>query len=423
MTRWSLARTLRSYTAYHPIILWIVGGTLLTRFTSFMVMPFMAIYMKVHTGASTGVIGLAIGAAALTSMSLGLIGGTLADKYGRKGLMIAALIINIFTMIGYANARHILIFFVLSIGSGLTRVLFEPSSKSMLTDLATERERSNVFALRYTAINIGAAVGPIVGGYFGTVSTGWTFYLCALANLIYLCFVIAKFPGQKNASIFRSNDGGTPIVSTPFSFLHTVQTLLFDRALLLFLIAAFLSSFGYSQIDTTLPQAFALTMDPTRAAALFGVILSSNAIEVVILQMPIARLVGRMGLVQSMMLGQLIFAIGYIVMGIAHSTQADLVAMFIITLGEIIIFPQNSQYISELAPPTMRASYFGAWSLADLGTFMGPWLGGMVLPWSGRALLFSMVGVGVGIGIPFLHWSNNHWHRTRSVVKNSLTIE
>ena len=34
---------------YHPIVWWIVAGTMLTRFTSFMVMPFMALYMKLHT--------------------------------------------------------------------------------------------------------------------------------------------------------------------------------------------------------------------------------------------------------------------------------------------------------------------------------------------------------------------------------------
>jgi hypothetical protein len=76
----------KTYASYHRLIWWIEGGTLFTRFTSFMVLSFMAIYMKIHTGAGSGTIGLALGCSALTLMSLGLVGRTLAGKYGRKQL-------------------------------------------------------------------------------------------------------------------------------------------------------------------------------------------------------------------------------------------------------------------------------------------------------------------------------------------------
>ena len=318
------------WTLYHPLVWWSVAGTMLTRFTSFMVMPFMALYMKSHTPASASTIGLAIGCAALTSMLFGLIGGSLSDRFGRKQLMVIGLILNVLVMVGYANARTIFVFFLLSIGSGLTRVLFEPASQALMAEVTAPERRASVYAVRYWAINVGAAAGPIVGAYFGTVATGWTFYLAALANLLYLAVIIFVFPNK----VTTSSGASTP----SFSFVRTFRTVLYDKALLLFLVATFLSNIGYSQLETTLPQSMALTMNPARAAALFGIVLSSNAIEVVLLQLPISKLSRRMGVVASMMVGQGVFALGYVALGYGTGLWSYLIAMFVLTIGEIIIF-------------------------------------------------------------------------------------
>lgn len=390
-------RLLTLWKSYHPIVWWIVAGTMLTRFTSFMVMPFMALYMKLHTHASTGTIGFAIGCAALTSMVLGLAGGSLSDRFGRKHIMVVAMILNVMVMVGYANARSVAIFFVLSIGTGLTRIMFEPASQALLTEVTSAERRSSVFAIRYWAINVGAAAGPIIGGYFGTVATGWTFYLSALANLLYLLVVLLVFPNR------QSHDSS----STTFSFRRAFQTVASDRALLLFLMAAFLSNVGYSQTETTLAQKMAMSMTPSRAAAVFGMVLSSNAIVVVFLQLPISKWTKRVGLVTSMMLGQGIFALSYVAFGYASELWTYLGAMLVLTIGEIIIFPQNNQYVSLLAPAHMRASYFGAWSMAQLGFFLGPWLGGWLLPHIGGRTLFILTGIVVALGIPFYRWSNS----------------
>ncbi|WAH38282.1 MDR family MFS transporter [Alicyclobacillus dauci] len=398
---------------YHPLVWWVVAGTMLTRFTSFMVMPFMALYMKTHTHAGAGTIGFSIGCAALTSMAFGLIGGSLSDRFGRKQLMIVAMVLNVLVMIGYANARNVAFFFILSICTGLTRVLFEPASQAMLADVTSLEKRASVFAMRYWAINVGAAVGPIVGGYFGTVSTGWTFYLSAFANFLYLGIVILKFP---------KGTGGVSGPSKSFSFRNTFRTVTYDKALLLFLIAAFLSNIGYSQMETTLPQVMSMSMDQTTAAAVFGIVLSSNAIEVVLLQLPMSKIAKRMGLVSSMMVGQAIFAVGYVATGFSSGLWSYLLAMFIITIGEIIIFPQNSQYISELAHEDMRASYFGAWSMAQLGFFVGPWLGGLVLPHFGGCVLFTTAGIIVAVGIPFYKWSNAKHVRKEKQVMDHVSV-
>lgn len=59
------------FQTYHPVVWWMIGATMMTKVTQFMVFPFMALYMSVHTHANPGVIGLAVGTGALTSTFFG----------------------------------------------------------------------------------------------------------------------------------------------------------------------------------------------------------------------------------------------------------------------------------------------------------------------------------------------------------------
>lgn len=374
---------------YHPVVWWLLGGTFLTRLTSFMVMPFMALYMGDHTHANQGVIGLAIGCAALTSMIASFFGGALADRLGRKPLMLLGMATSVVVMVGYANARAIAVFFLLSIGSGLTRAMFEPASQAVMAELTSLEQRGGVFALRYWAINLGAAVGPLVGGFFGTVATGWTFYLAALANFVYLTIIWFVVPATR------------PTSHVPSTMRQTFRVIAWDRALLLFLVAGLCSNLGYSQIESSLPQSMTLFLSPTAAGKLYGIVIASNAIEVVLLQLPITKLMDRMRLVTAMSVGQSIFAIGYLLMAFARSPWTYIAAMFVLTIGEIIVFPRNSQYTSLLARDDMRASYFGASSVVSLGFFLGPWFGGMVLHTAGPLGVFLTAAIIVGAGVPF----------------------
>jgi MFS family permease len=403
--------------SYHPLVWWVVGGTMLTTVTSFMVMPFMALYMAVHTKAAASTIGLVIGSAAITSVLFSLLGGSLSDRFGRKQMMLVSVALTILDMVGFANARSVWEFLVLSIFSGLSQALFQPATSALLTDVTAPEKRGDVFALRYWSINVGAAAGPILGGYFGTVATGWTFYLAAGTAFIYFVIIMIVFPGKKPAQA-ESASGG-------FLLRKAIEAIGKDKALFLFMIAGFASSLGYSQIDTNLPQHMAHTMDPLFAAKLFGLILASNAIEVVILQLPITRLVKRLSTISSMMTGQLIFAIGYLLIAFADAPWMYFVSMFVITVGEIVVFPQNSKYVSDLASETLRGAYFGASNMSYLGAFVGPWIGGMVLSRSGGMTLFIGAAIVVAAGTPFYRLSGNARNRvmTRKPVPHSKTVD
>lgn len=75
---------LKLFNRLHPLIRFLLIGTLVTRAAKAMTTPFLALYLHVETGADFGVIGLVIGLGYFSSTVGGVIGGTLSDKIGRK---------------------------------------------------------------------------------------------------------------------------------------------------------------------------------------------------------------------------------------------------------------------------------------------------------------------------------------------------
>jgi len=390
---------------YHPVVWWTITATALTRLTQFMVMPFMALYMAAHTQASAGIIGLAIGMGAASSTVFGFLGGMLADKYGRKGMMVMALFFNALVMSGYANARTVWEFFVLSALNGLTRTLFNPASQAMLADLTTVEQRKTVFAMRYWAINVGASVGPILGGYLGTVATGVTFYLAAGVSVLYAIVTWVVFPESKPQPSLQHK---------PFRFQSSLRLIFADNAFWIFMLGGLLVSIGYAQIESTLPQFMDRLVGSQAAVEMFAIVLTANAITVIFLQWPLMWLTNRLGTVRSMALGQFLFAIGFFLFGFSHNLTTFLGAMLVVTFGEIIEFPASSQYMSILASESARGTYFGAYSLRQIGFLLGPWLGGLLLETAGGKTLFTAIAILVALGIPLYAWSHTLLQKSKS---------
>jgi predicted MFS family arabinose efflux permease len=67
--------------------------------------------------------------------------------------------------------------------------------------------------------------------------------------------------------------------------------------------------------------------------------------------------------------------------------------MIVFTLGEILIVPAEYAQIDQISPANMRGTYYGAQSVSELGSFLGPWAGGMILSaYGGPAMFLVMAG-------------------------------
>ncbi len=84
--------------------------------------------------------------------------------------------------------------------------------------------------------------------------------------------------------------------------------------------------------------------------------------------------------------GLLVFA-GMAGFATAGSLWGFVAAMAVFSVGEVFIVPSEFAIIDRIAPDNRRGSYFGAQSFTQLGGFVGPYVGGVLLSvWNGTVM-------------------------------------
>jgi len=161
-----------------------------------------------------------------------------------------------------------------------------------------------------------------------------------------------------------------------------------------------LAALTYVQLNTTLGVYLRDFHDISVGS--YGYIMSLNAIMVVLLQFSTTRRVSRYPAMLMMALGTSLYAIGLSMFGVFDTYGLFLLAMVVVTVGEMIIEPVSQAAVSRLAPQDMRGRYmafFGfSWVFASA---TGPILAGGILDnfdprwlWYASGLI-GLMGVGV----------------------------
>ncbi|REE88578.1 putative MFS family arabinose efflux permease [Paenibacillus taihuensis] len=370
---------------YHPIVHSLLVGTILARAASSMSLPFLAIYLTKHTELGAGMIGLIIGAGSLAATVGGFVGGALSDQFGRRKIMLAALFGWTVVFLGFALSKSAALFFVFSLLNGLCRSFYEPVSQALMADLTPKERRMSVFSLRYLAINIGVSVGPLLGALFAAMGSTLPFIITSAIYFIYLCSLYSLLNRFGIKQIEGEQKAGS-------SFSMAWEAVKRDYVLRYYLIGGIVTAIGYSQMTVTLSQFVENKF--AEGVTLFAVMMSVNAITVVALQIPVSRWMEKFSVIGALTLGVSLYALGNVGFAFSVGWISFIVSMIVFTLGEIITYPAGSMLVDGIAPEGMRGSYYGAQSFSNLGHFIGPWIGGILLSrFSGSVLFTTMAFV------------------------------
>lgn len=394
---------MKSTLNFHPVVWTLLTGTIFTRAASSMALPFLALYLSGSQQVNPVLVGITIGLSPLSSTLGGFLGGYLSDRIGRKKVMLTAIVVWSLVYFGFALADHILLFMILNVLNGLCRSFFEPSSQAMMGDLTDSKLRKRVFSLRYTAINVGAAVGPLLGVYIAGFSSSLPFIITGIMYLLYGIALLVMLNMYQAAQISPEKK---------LNFTDTLKVVTGDRILLLFVLGGILVNIGYSQVDSSLPQY--LQSSFTDGVVLFSRLISLNAIMVIILQYPLSVLSEKWPVMKTIMVGCSLFAVGFAGFGLAPTPVWFIVAMVIVTIGEIFVFPSTSVFIDMIAPEGRRGTYFGASQFRSIGNFTGPIIGGWLLVEANGHWLFVIIGFIILSSILFYSSGNKRFSKLKT---------
>jgi MFS family permease len=143
------------------------------------------------------------------------------------------------------------------------------------------------------------------------------------------------------------------------------------------------------------------------SAAQYGMLLSINAIIVVFFQFAVTRRLEKYKPLLMMAAGSILYAIGFAMYGFVPTYALFIVAMIIITIGEMVVSPFQQSIVAGFAPEQMRGRYMAVSGLSwSISFTVGPYFAGLILDSANPNLLWAfcgLVGMLAAIGFAVLN--------------------
>ncbi|MBQ0825132.1 MFS transporter [Streptomyces tagetis] len=143
---------------------------------SFMVLPFMSVFLHERLGMGLGAVGVVLALASLVQFSGGIVGGAVAERIGLRRTMLWALVIR---TAGFVGLLLTLLWPPLAVAALLLTccgaALYLPANKAYLVHGVDDARRPAFLSAGNAALNAGMAVGPLIAGPFVLSRPGWLF--------------------------------------------------------------------------------------------------------------------------------------------------------------------------------------------------------------------------------------------------------
>lgn len=351
----------------------VLSGTLLARTSYFMAWPYLIIFLYQDYNATALEVGGMLAASGLVGVFTGLYSGYLSDKFGRKWVMIAGSAIAALAYSGIGVANEIWQFFVLLTLCGLMRPMIEAPAKAVIGDnLSDVKDRELALNIRYFVLNLGGAIGPLIGITLALAAPQQLFIVTGITYLLFGAWLWLSF--LRCPETTQGEGGEIP------DFKATVKVIAHDKIFQILLIANLIMMFVYAQLESSLPQVLVRSSLPD-AATLIATLVLVNTLTIIVFQFPMLKLMERFPLFMRTRIGMLLMGLGQVAFIVTPENWVLGWALgcFIVSLGEVIAFPTLSVQIDQLAPEHLRGSYFGAAAIYSLGFAIAPLVGGAML--------------------------------------------
>ncbi|MBV7525597.1 Multidrug resistance protein MdtH [Pseudomonas fluorescens] len=375
-------------TSYSPLIRRLLICSLTIVVSRAITSPLLTLFVSDKLGLNQQDVGLLLGIAVFVATLLSLYGGYIIDRFEKRRLLILSMASSAVGLVLLTFAENLYLTTITLIVTETASSLFLIGSKAILSDNLPVGQRAKAFSLSYTLTNIGYAVGPMLGVLIAGAFASAPFLIAAAIAFfsIFLMTGIAKDPAR------------SPVGGQGQSFLKTLITLKNDRTLILFTAGCLLSTVVHGRFTFYLSQYLLVTSNPQNTMEIMAALLACNAISVILLQYQIGRFLKREQLRQWIVAGTGLFILGLIGFSLADSLVSWCVAMFIFTLGEIIIYPAEFLFVDTLAPEELRGSYYGAQNLAALGGALSPVICGFMLMHTPAPTMFYALSALAALG-------------------------
>jgi DHA1 family tetracycline resistance protein-like MFS transporter len=315
-------------------------------------------------GAGVQALGMSAMAYALASTVAAPFVGMLADRFGRRPVILFSLAAYALAFTGYLFAASSLLLIVLRGLAGAFTAGLLPAMTSIVGDLAPEERRAQWIGILSGGASIGWITGPVLGGLlYDHFGYGVPFAGSIVMAVIALLLAVFLIPETHTPAAHPSRPRQ--------AWKRSLQALPTLRIFTLLMVVSLGVMFAWAFIE---PQfMFYVYDDLSWTSSQLGLVMSTYGIACMIGEFTLGQLSDRLGRKPVLVLGLALFSAQFLGL-VLFRNPLWIVGSFILAgLGNALYDPALSALIIDLTPPEHTAGVLGFKGTAgSLGSMLGP---------------------------------------------------
>jgi MFS transporter, DHA1 family, multidrug resistance protein len=331
-------------------------------------------------GAGVEALGISAMAYALTSTIAAPFFGMLADRFGRRPIILLSLSAYVLAFSGYLFAASAWVMILLRGLAGVFTAGLIPAITSSVSDLSSEDRRAQWIGI----VNGGASAGWIIGPFFGGLLYDRFGYMVPFTASIVMA------AGALLLALFLIPETYTPSARSGhlrMAWMRDMKMFASQRTFLLLMLISFGVMFAWAFIE---PQFMFYAYDDLNwTSSRLGLVMSTYGFAFMFGEFTLGRLSDRLGRKPVLMLGLALFSAQFIGLVIFREANWIVTSFMVAGLGNAIYDPALSAYILDITPPEHKARIMGLkGTVGSLGNMLGPALVVLFSPFMAVQVVF-----------------------------------
>ena len=368
-------------------LLILCGATFLVMAGQGVVGPVLPLYAR-DFGVSATMVGLTLTVFALARLILNIPAGLIADRFGRRVLLIGGPILTSIGMFGSGFAGDIWSLLIWRFVAGAGSAFFMSGALIYLIDIAPPDLRARYVATNQWALSVGVALGPGIGGL---VAERWglaaPFHLVGVIALFAAVYAVFRLPETRRSSSPKLKDESPAREAARIARSGPFLAIAFVTGTIFMTRAGTRATLVPLHADETLawgPGELGLVFTVTGVMTLFTLWPATWATE-------------NIGRASVILFSAMTAALGTFVIGSSSTPMWFVLGNVILTLGTGTAGPAPAAFVADLFPERMRGLGVGLYrSAGDVGFVLGPPALGWLSDNASMSVAFQTAGCLVG---------------------------
>lgn len=354
------------------------------------VQPLLVLILTQKIGFTAGQAGMYLTILSISTIPSLIIAGKLTDSLGRKKFILIFESLGAITIMICGLFKPSIVLAYMLILSSNFFTMAGPAHDALVADLTNPKNRKASYSLLYMGLNLGFAVGPIIGGmlyksYLSLVFIGDGFTTLLAVILIGIFIKETKEKGKEiqiedDRKLEKSEKG-------------SVFSVLMKRPILIYYsVIMFFYSFAYSQWGFTLPIQMG-NLFGILGAKNYGLLAGFNGFVVIVCTPLVEKWTHTIRPLKVIATGGVLYAVAFTAFAFLTKMPMFFIFIGVMTIGEIMISINGSTFLANHTPSSHRGRINSILPMiSGAGWTLGPFLMGRFLMISTTAVGWCIVG-------------------------------